>query len=295
MISTNCVVGGDAFPPTTRILDCAGRRLDLSRPRVMGILNLTPDSFYDGGRYSTLKAAVDHAVRMVEEGADLIDIGGESTRPGAQDVEAADEIGRVVKVISALAREIDVPISIDTRKPSVMKAAVDAGAGLINDIRSLQEPGALSLAVEMGVPVCLMHMSGEPKTMQSAPHYDDVVKEVEAFLLARVHACIDAGMGPSHILLDPGIGFGKTLEHNLALMRGIRRFTQSGYPVLIGVSRKTMIGQLLDDRPVEDRIYGSIGAAVAVALSGARVLRVHDVRGTVDALNVAWSIAQSEI
>lgn len=262
----------------------------------MGILNVTPDSFSDGGRYTTMSTAIAYAVNMVEAGADLIDVGGESTRPGATDVDVPSEIARIEKVIRALSREISVPISIDTRKPDVMRAAVEAGAGLINDIRALLAPGALSLAIELDVPVCLMHMKGEPGSMQSTPpQYANVVEEVESFLLARARECVAAGMNPERILLDPGIGFGKGLQHNLALLRATARLAGQGYPLLLGVSRKSMIGALLANRPVEGRIDGSVGAAVAAALAGARVLRVHDVRQTVDALNVAWAISQQEV
>lgn len=281
-----------ASPPQSVVLDCGGRLLDLSRPRVMGILNVTPDSFSDGGRHASVSAAVEHALGMIEAGADIIDVGGESTRPGAAEVDASSEIQRIEAVIRSLSREINVPISIDTRKPAVMRAAVEAGAGLINDIRALQEPGALSLAVELGVPVCLMHMRGEPRSMQAAPRYGDVVSEVEAFLLARVHACEAAGIDRRRLLLDPGIGFGKSLQHNVDLLRATPRLAGHGLPLLIGVSRKSMIGALLANRPVDGRVDGSVGAAVAVALAGARVLRVHDVRQTVDALEVAWAIGQ---
>lgn len=284
--------GREELTPSSPTLDCAGRQLDLSRPQVMGILNLTPDSFSDGGRYSTLKAAVDRAFCMVEEGANLIDVGGESTRPGADDVNESDEISRVVEVIRVLSREIDVPISIDTRKPTVMRAAVDAGAGLINDIRALQEPGALSLAVELDVPVCLMHMNGEPRNMQVSPEYGDVVSAVESFLLTRASLCLEAGLDASRILLDPGIGFGKLREHNVALMQSITKLSRHGYPILIGISRKTIIGELLNGREIGDRVFGSVGAAVFAALSGARMLRVHDVKQTVDALNVVYAITQ---
>ncbi|WP_083251527.1 dihydropteroate synthase [Acidihalobacter yilgarnensis] len=262
----------------------------------MGILNVTPDSFSDGGRHTTMSAAIAYAVNMVEAGADLIDVGGESTRPGATDVDVPSEIARIEKVIRALSREVSVPISIDTRKPDVMRAAVEAGAGLINDIRALLAPGALSLAIELDVPVCLMHMKGEPGSMQATPpQYANVVEEVESFLLARARECVAAGMNPGRILLDPGIGFGKGLQHNLELLRATARLAGQGYPLLLGMSRKSMIGALLANRPVEGRIDGSVGAAVAAALAGARVLRVHDVRQTVDALNVAWAISQQEV
>lgn len=282
-------------PPSSSALDCGGKRLDLSCPRLMGILNVTPDSFSDGGRYSTVSAAVAHGIHMVESGADLIDVGGESTRPGADQLDVPSEIGRIVRVIEILSREVSVPISIDTRKPKVMRAAVDAGAGMINDVEALQAPGALSTAVDLGVPVCLMHMKGVPQNMQTAPRYVDVVDEVEIFLRSRAKACIAAGIKSNQILLDPGIGFGKNVQHNIALLGSIPRLARLGFPILIGASRKTMIGTLLGNRPVEDRVAGSLGAAITAALSGARVLRVHDVKQTADALRVAWAITQSEV
>ncbi|AOV17325.1 dihydropteroate synthase [Acidihalobacter aeolianus] len=285
---------GQPLPPRCLRIDCAGRVLDLSRPRIMGILNVTPDSFSDGGRYTSVASAVAHAVSMVEAGADMIDVGGESTRPGAPEVGADEEAERVIEVIKHLHQAVDVPISIDTRKPSVMRAAVEAGAGFVNDIRALLEPGALSLAVELGVPVCLMHMQGEPRNMQAAPEYRDVVCEVEAFLLRRARECIDAGIDRGRILLDPGIGFGKNLQHNLALMRATTALAGHGFPLLLGVSRKRVIGALLRNRPIEGRVDGSVGAAVALALAGAKILRVHDVRQTADALQVAWAISKTE-
>ncbi len=260
----------------------------------MGILNVTPDSFSDGGLYSRVSSAVSHGIRMVESGADLIDVGGESTRPGAGKLDVSSEIERVVRVIKVLRREVPVPISIDTRKPEVMQAAVDAGAGMINDVEALQAPGALSTAINLDVPVCLMHMKGMPQNMQASPQYDDVVDEVVAFLQSRVKACITAGFKKNQILLDPGIGFGKNLQHNLSLLNSIPRLARLGYPILIGASRKAMIGTLLDNRPVDKREAGSLGAAITAALSGARVLRVHDVKQTADALRVAWAITQSE-
>ncbi len=275
-----------------RELDCGGRRLVLDRPRVMGILNVTPDSFSDGGRYLDLGAAVERAWRMVEEGADIIDVGGESTRPGAAPVPLEEELRRVVPVIEAVASKLPVPVSVDTSKPEVMRAAVAAGAGLVNDVRALRAPGALEAAAELGVPVCLMHMQGEPRTMQRAPVYRDVVAEVRAFLLERVAACEAAGIPRERILIDPGFGFGKTLEHNLALMRRLDAFVETGLPVLVGVSRKSMIGALLGDAPVERRLHGSVAAAVVAACKGAAIVRVHDVAATVEALRVAWPLCR---
>ncbi len=275
-----------------RELDCGGRRLVLDRPRVMGILNVTPDSFSDGGRYLDLGAAVERAWRMVEEGADIIDVGGESTRPGAAPVPMEEEMIRVVPVIEAIAAKLPVPVSVDTSKPEVMGAAVVAGAGLVNDVRALRAPGALEMVAAFGVPVCLMHMRGEPRTMQRAPAYGDVVAEVRAFLLERVAACEAAGIPRERILIDPGFGFGKTLEHNLALMRRLDAFVETGLPVLVGVSRKSMIGALLGGAPVERRLHGSVAAAVVAACKGAAIVRVHDVAPTVEALRVAWPLCR---
>ncbi|MGD8308015.1 MAG: dihydropteroate synthase [Chromatiales bacterium] len=271
-------------------LDCAGRMLDLSRPRVMGILNVTPDSFSDGGSFVSPAKAAGHARRMVEAGADLVDIGGESTRPGAQAVPVQEELDRVVPLVERLAAELPVPLSVDTSKPEVMRAAAAAGAGMINDVMALRAPGALVAASESGLPVCLMHMQGEPRTMQRDPHYADVVAEVRAFLAERVQACEAAGISRNRLVLDPGFGFGKTLGHNLSLLKHLDALVDSGLPVLAGVSRKSMIGRLLGDVPAQDRLYGSLAAAVIAVERGARILRVHDVGPTVEALRVAWAV-----
>jgi dihydropteroate synthase len=271
----------------TPTLDCGGRVLALDRPRVMGIVNATPDSFSDGGRHASVDAAVAHALRLVEEGADLLDIGGESTRPGATPVDEAEELARVVPVIERLAREVAVPLSVDTSSPAVMRAAVAAGAGMINDVRALRREGALQAAAEARVPVVLMHMQGEPGTMQAAPAYDDVVAEVHRFLAERVFACEMAGIERRRLVLDPGFGFGKTLEHNLRLLRQLSRIGELGLPVLAGLSRKGSIGELTG-RPVDQRVHGSVAAALLAAEQGARILRVHDVAPTVDALKV-WT------
>lgn len=273
-------------------LQCGARRLDLSRPRVMGILNVTPDSFSDGGRHAGLDAALLHARRMCEEGADIIDVGGESTRPGAAPVSVQEELDRVLPVVERIAAELDVCVSVDTGTAAVMRAAAAAGAHLLNDVRALQREGALAEAAESGLPVCLMHMRGEPGDMQRAPVYADVVAEVLDFLRARAAAAVAAGIDGRQLLIDPGFGFGKTLAHNLALFRALGRFAAEPWPLLVGVSRKSMIGALLGDRPVEGRLHGSVAAAVLAARAGAAILRVHDVGPTADALAVAIALQQ---
>lgn len=269
--------------------DCAGKVLDLRQPVVMGVLNVTPDSFSDGGHYTQLDDALRRAEAMVAEGAAIIDVGGESTRPGAPLVPVAEELARVLPVIERLARVLPVPISVDTSKPEVMRAAVAAGAGLINDIYALRRPGALAAAAELAVPVCLMHMRGTPETMQREPRYSDPVAEVRAFLEERLADCAAAGIPHQRLLLDPGFGFGKTLEHNLALLAGLPTLTALGLPLLVGLSRKSMIGALTG-REVDGRLAGSLAAAVLAVERGARVIRVHDVAATRDALRVAWAV-----
>ncbi len=271
------------------ILDCAGKPLDLSTPRVMGILNITPDSFSDGGCFVHREQAIAQALRMVEQGAAIIDIGGESTRPGAAEVPLEEELERVIPLLEVLAPELPVPISIDTSKPEVMLAAAEAGAGMINDVYALRREGALEAAARTGLPVCLMHMQGEPRSMQSEPHYDDVVAEVYQFLLERVAACEAAGIDRSKLLLDPGFGFGKTLEHNLSLLKHLATFHQLGGPLLVGMSRKSMIGLVLDV-PVEQRLYGSVAVASLAAVAGAQLIRVHDVKPTADALKMVAAV-----
>ena len=273
-------------------LDCAGNLLDLSAPRVMGVLNVTPDSFSDGGRYARLPLALERAREMVAEGAAVIDVGGESTRPGAPPVGVEEELRRVLPVVEALAAELPVPISVDTGTPEVIRAAGAAGAGLVNDVRALRVPGALEAAAAAGVSVCLMHMQGEPGTMQASPRYDDVVGEVVRFLEERVAACEAQGIPRSRILLDPGFGFGKALEHNLRLLARLDRLAAVGLPVLVGMSRKSMIGALLD-APVHRRLYGGLAAAVVAVMRGARVVRTHDVRATVEALAVVSAVMDS--
>ena len=281
----------DGFFDTVRTLDCNGRSLRLDRCRVMGIVNVTPDSFSDGGRHATTDAAVAHALRLVEEGADVLDVGGESTRPGADAVSVEDELQRVVPVIERLARETDVPISVDTSKPEVMRAAVEAGAGMVNDVRALSEPGAMEAASVLGVPVVLMHMKGEPRSMQEAPTYDDVVGDVHRFLAERIFAAEMAGIDKKRIVVDPGFGFGKTREHNLLLLSHLDRFVELGVPVLAGLSRKRLIGELTGRDVPADRVHGSVAAHLVAAQRGARLVRVHDVAATVDALKVWEAVA----
>jgi len=270
-------------------LRCGSHTLDLSQPIVMGILNVTPDSFSDGGRFIDSSQAIEHAQRMLEAGAGIIDVGGESTRPGAAAVSEEDELRRVIPVVDALANRFSAPISIDTSKPAVMTAAFEAGATIINDVRALREPGALEAAAKTDAAVCLMHMQGQPRTMQLEPHYDDVVAEVKAFLLERVAACEAAGIVRDRLVLDPGIGFGKQLQHNLALLANLPALAQPGLPLLIGVSRKSMFQTLLTRR-VDQRLAGSLAMATAAALSGAAILRVHDVAETVDAMKVVQAL-----
>ncbi|MGE0811127.1 MAG: dihydropteroate synthase [Immundisolibacter sp.] len=265
------------------LLNCAGKPLDVSRPAVMGVLNLTPDSFSGDGLADDVEAACERALALVAAGAAVIDIGGESTRPGAARVSVDDELARVLPFIERLAPRLTVPISIDTRHAAVMRAAVGAGAGLINDIAALREPGALAAAAGLGVPVIVMHMQGEPGTMQQAPQYDDVVGEVAGFLAQRVAACVAAGIARERILIDPGFGFGKTAAHNLALLRALPVLCRQGLPVVAGLSRKSLIGAVTG-APVTQRLGGSIALGLLAAQRGARLLRVHDVAETVQAL-----------
>ncbi|MFY2764213.1 dihydropteroate synthase [Arenimonas sp. MALMAid1274] len=271
-------------------LDCAGRVLRLDRPRVMGIVNVTPDSFSDGGAHADVDAAVAHGLRLVAEGADLLDIGGESTRPGATPVSPEEERRRVLPVVERLARETGVPVSVDTSDPELMRAAVAAGAGVINDVRALRRDGALDAAASLGVPVVLMHMPAEPGGMQDDPRYDDVVAEVHRFLAERLFACEMAGIAKKNLVVDPGFGFGKTLDHNLLLLRQLSRFADLGVPVLAGLSRKRSLGDLTG-RPVHERVHASVAAAVLAAEYGARLIRVHDVAATVDALKIWAAVA----
>ncbi|ALN56865.1 dihydropteroate synthase [Lysobacter enzymogenes] len=272
-------------------LDCNGRVLKLDRPRVMGIVNVTPDSFSDGGAHDTLEAAVAHGLTLAAEGADLLDVGGESTRPGAAEVAVEEELRRTIPVIERLARETALPISIDTSKPEVMRAAVAAGAGLINDVYGLRREGALDAAAALGVPVVLMHMQGEPRSMQHEPQYEDVVAEVHRFLAERIFAAEMAGIAKKRIVVDPGFGFGKTLQHNLTLLAQLERFGELGVPVLAGLSRKRSIGELTGREAARERVHGSVAAHLIAAQRGARLLRVHDVAATVDALKVWEAVA----
>lgn len=266
-------------------LTARGQTLSLATPQVMGILNVTPDSFSDGGTHNTPAKALEHARKMIAEGAAIIDIGGESTRPGAAEVSPEQEAERVIPVVAAIARESDVWISVDTSKALVIREAANAGAHILNDIRSFSEPGALQAAAQSGLPVCVMHMQGEPRTMQQAPHYQNVVREVYTYLEAQVARCVAAGIEKNHIILDPGFGFGKTLTHNYQLLDKLDLFHNLGLPVLAGMSRKSMIGQLMDIPP-DERVVGSVACAVIAAMKGAQIIRVHDVKETVQAMKV---------
>ncbi len=273
-------------------LRCGAHVLDLSVPRVMGILNVTPDSFSDGGRYVDVASAVAHARQMSADGADVIDVGGESTRPGAVAVPEADELRRVVPAIEALASD-GVVVSADTRRPAVMRAAIAAGASMINDVGALTAAGALDVVAATNVAVCLMHMRGAPASMQQAPQYDDVVREVREFLVARALACEAAGIARERIVVDPGFGFGKTLAHNLTLLRALPQIAAAGYPVVAGLSRKSSLGAITG-RPLEERMPASLAAALMAIVRGASIVRVHDVRETVDALKVWLAVQQGE-
>lgn len=273
---------------------CRHRTVDLTRPAVMGILNVTPDSFSDGGRYLDPDAALARAAQMVEEGVAVIDVGGESTRPGSAGVDAGLECARVVPVIERITARLDVAVSIDTSKLEVMIAAVGAGACIVNDIRALQAPGAREWAAAAGVGVCLMHMQGEPLTMQQNPDYHDVVSEVCAFLARARTACLDAGIAREAVVLDPGLGFGKRPEHNLALLKHLNHLAALGSPLLVGVSRKSLIGQVLG-RPPGERLHGGLGLAALAASFGARLLRTHDVAATRDAVRMVSAVLEGSV
>ena len=270
---------------------CLHRVVDLARPAVMGILNVTPDSFSDGGRYASIDAALDRAAVMAAEGATIIDVGGESTRPGAAGVAESIETDRVVPIVERIARTLDVTISIDTSKPGVMAAAVAAGAHIVNDVAALRAPGAREWAARSGVGVCLMHMQGEPRTMQHHPHYRDVVAEVSDFLVDARDSCLAAGVAHNAIVLDPGVGFGKGLEHNMTLLKELPRLVALGSPILVGVSRKSFIGRILDRGP-EGRLHGGLGLASLAVSLGARIIRTHDVAPTLDAIRMVSAVLQ---
>jgi len=267
-------------------INCCGRKLILDGPLIAGIVNVTPDSFSDGGRCLDAEAAIAHGLRLVDEGADLLDIGGESTRPGAAAVGVEEELRRVLPVIEALAARIRIPISIDTSKPEVMVAAVAAGAGMINDVRALRAAGALEAAAQSGAAICLMHMQGDPLSMQSQAFYEDVVADVQRFLADRVLACQFAGVDAKLIVVDPGFGFGKSLEHNLQLLAGLERFKSMGCPLLVGLSRKRFLGHLTQREQPADRVSASVAAAMIAVQQGADIVRVHDVAATRDALRI---------
>ncbi|MDE1338156.1 dihydropteroate synthase [Vibrio aestuarianus] len=268
------------------------KTLIFDRPHVMGILNVTPDSFSDGGKFNSLELAIERAEKMIAAGVSIIDIGGESTRPGAPEVTLEDELQRVVPVIKAIRAKHNVWISIDTSKAEVMRQAVNAGADLINDVRALQEPGALEVAAKAGVPICLMHMQGQPRTMQMSPCYQDVLTDVKAFLQERVAACENVGIAREQIILDPGFGFGKTLEHNYHLLAHLEVFHQLGFPILAGMSRKSMIFKLLEKNPA-DCMVASVTCATVAAMKGAQIIRVHDVDETLEAMKIVQTIIQN--
>jgi len=273
-------------------LDCGRVQLDLSRPRVMGVLNRTPDSFSDGGHFLASQSALDHAREMLQNGADMIDIGGESTRPGAEAVSEQEEIDRVLPLLESLRGETDAVLSVDTSKPAVMRAAINAGADLINDVRGFAEPESIEVLADSQVAACIMHMQGQPRTMQHSPRYREVVREVRGFLTERAERLETAGVNRRRLLIDPGFGFGKTLDHNLTLLRELGAFSASGYPVLVGMSRKSMIGAVLE-REVDERLYGSVAVATLAAWLGASVVRVHDVAETRDALKMVAAVRAS--
>ena len=284
-----------SFNNEQHILKCAAHSLDLSRPIVMGVLNVTPDSFSDGGLFLNKKndKALERAECMVREGASIIDVGGESTRPGAKPVSVQEELDRVLGVVDAISQRLPVVVSVDTSTPEVMLSAARAGAGLINDVRALSRGGALEAAASLSLPVCLMHMQGKPETMQAAPKYMNPIEEIISYLQERISACENAGISRKRLLIDPGFGFGKTLDHNLQLLNQLNVFVKMGLPVLAGLSRKSMIGQVLD-KPVDERLFGSVSAAVIAVMKGAKIIRCHDVAETVDAVKIAVAVLQEQ-
>ena len=272
-------------------MNFSDQEIDLSIPRVMGVLNVTPDSFSDGGHFNSLDAALVQAEKMVLAGASFIDVGGESTRPGAAPVSLAEELARVCPIVELIKKQLDVVVSVDTSSPEVMREAVGLGAGFINDVRALQRDGAIDAVIDLNVPVCVMHMQGIPETMQDNPQYNSVVDTVERYLIGCVESLISKGFDRNKVLIDPGFGFGKTLAHNLQLLNGVDRLVKSNFPVLVGVSRKSMIGAILD-KPVSERMIGSVAAATIAAYKGASILRVHDVKETVDAMSVVQALLE---
>lgn len=268
---------------------CGKYQLILNRPHVMGIVNVTPDSFSDGGQFASTDLAVEHALQLILEGADVLDIGGESTRPGATPVSLEEELSRVIPVIEALTKVATVPISIDTYKPEVMRQAIVAGADIVNDVRALQETGALEVVAKSNVGVCLMHMQGTPQTMQIEPHYNDVVEEVKQFLIERLNATTHAGISKERVLLDPGFGFGKRTLHNIALIQNLEKLAEIGQPLLVGLSRKSVLGAIAGS-DAEQRLYAGLAANVISVMKGAKIVRVHDVKATVDALKIVTAI-----
>ena len=294
--STDRFMSNQNFSDMPAQLDCAGLALDLSIPHVMGVLNVTPDSFSDGGRFVevgsagvNLSPAMQTVEAMIADGATIIDVGGESTRPGAEVVGVQQEMDRVLPVVEAIRSRFDVVVSVDTSTPALMTAAASAGAGLINDVRALQREGALEAARDTGLPICLMHMQGEPQTMQQNPQYDDVVNDVIDYLNVRVEACCEAGIERQRLLLDPGFGFGKTLQHNLELLDRLDEFKRLKLPLLVGMSRKSMVGLVLD-KPVDERLYGSLAVAVMAVAKGAHIVRCHDVAATSDVVKMAAAV-----
>lgn len=273
-------------------MNFAGHKIDLAHPQVMGVVNVTPDSFSDGGRFNQHDTALAQAEKLVREGAAFIDIGGESTRPGAATVSVDEELDRVCPVVEAISQRLDVAISVDTSTPQVITESARLGAGLVNDVRALTKDGAMQAAADAGIPVCLMHMQGEPGTMQQAPHYDNVVSEVSRFLMDRVAVAKEAGIPAERIILDPGFGFGKNLEHNLVLLEALDQMHALGHPLLVGMSRKTMLGQITG-RDVADRLPASLAVATIAAMKGAAIIRVHDVRETVDAVKVVSALKEA--
>lgn len=263
-------------------------------PVIMGILNVTPDSFSDGGLFVKKDVAIDYVKQMIADGAGIIDVGGESTRPGANEVSIDEELQRVIPVIETIRQFSDIAISIDTSKPEVMREAIKAGANMVNDVNALQEENAVETVVELNVPVCLMHMQGKPRTMQSNPEYTDVVKEVISFLKNRISVCQNAGMKNKNIIVDPGFGFGKTLEHNLTLFKHLEEFTKLDSALLVGVSRKSMIGAVLDNAPADERLFGSVALATLAAWKSTNILRVHDVKATADALKLCMAVKNTK-